>query len=622
MKITDLPQFKINKLTQAQYDRELASGTIKENELYLTPDEEIDLSLYATKEELRNKSDRDHDHDNDYYRETEIDSKLAEINTAIGKKADPSFVNTSINNHDTSTVAHSDIRTLISNLTTKLNNLADSDDETLDQISEIVTYIKSNRSLIESVTTAKLNVSDVINNLATAVTDKALSANQGVELKKLIDSLQTALDLHKHEISDTTGLQEALNGKASASHGTHVSYSTTVPVMDGSASAGTATSVSRSDHKHPTDTSRASQESLDLLSSTVSAHGDSKSNPHSVTKAQVGLGNVPNVTTNDQTPTYSDTSTFATLSSGEKLSISFAKIKLAITNLINHITNKSNPHSVTKSQVGLGNVDNTSDANKPISTAVQTALNGKASSGHTHNYAGSVSSGGAANKVAHALSVEVNNLDGSTSSTMYDGSETISLAVASDTHKHDSSYLAKTPGFIEFYPGASVGYGGYLDFHFNNSSSDFTSRIIEQSSGVLNISPNLAINGTSVSDFVVAQGTSGIWRWRKWNSGAAECWGTTTYSIDVNKTYAINSDNSKGLLYYGNVAAQEWYPFTFKVVNHAHTAVRRADTPYMWPGTFSNATTQSPARVTLWSAVGAKTGVNLNVDYYCCGTWM
>lgn len=47
------------------------------------------------------------------------------------------------------------------------------------------------------------------------------------------------------------------------------------------------------------------------------------------------------------------------------------------TNLKTHINNKSNPHGVNKAQVGLGNVDNTSDANKPISTATQTALNGK-----------------------------------------------------------------------------------------------------------------------------------------------------------------------------------------------------------------------------------------------------
>lgn len=47
------------------------------------------------------------------------------------------------------------------------------------------------------------------------------------------------------------------------------------------------------------------------------------------------------------------------------------------TNLETHINNKSNPHEVTKDQVGLSEVDNTSDVNKPISNATQTALNGK-----------------------------------------------------------------------------------------------------------------------------------------------------------------------------------------------------------------------------------------------------
>lgn len=81
-------------------------------------------------------------------------------------------------------------------------------------------------------------------------------------------------------------------------------------------------------------------------------------NKPTYTANEVDLGNVPNVTTNNQTPTYSDTTTFVTLSSGETLSIAFSKIKLAITNLINHIANKSNPHAVTKTQVGLSNVDN------------------------------------------------------------------------------------------------------------------------------------------------------------------------------------------------------------------------------------------------------------------------
>lgn len=46
----------------------------------------------------------------------------------------------------------------------------------------------------------------------------------------------------------------------------------------------------------------------------------------------------------------------------------------AKTELTEHTGNTSNPHNVTKAQVGLGNVDNTSDANKPVSTAQQAAI--------------------------------------------------------------------------------------------------------------------------------------------------------------------------------------------------------------------------------------------------------
>lgn len=46
-----------------------------------------------------------------------------------------------------------------------------------------------------------------------------------------------------------------------------------------------------------------------------------------------------------------------------------------------HTANTSNPHSVTKAQVGLGNVTNTSDADKPVSTAQQTALDLKTDKG-------------------------------------------------------------------------------------------------------------------------------------------------------------------------------------------------------------------------------------------------
>ena len=56
------------------------------------------------------------------------------------------------------------------------------------------------------------------------------------------------------------------------------------------------------------------------------AHTVNKSNPHGVTKSHVGLVNVPNVATNDQTPTFTQATSRANLASGEKLSVLFGKL--------------------------------------------------------------------------------------------------------------------------------------------------------------------------------------------------------------------------------------------------------------------------------------------------------
>lgn len=94
-----------------------------------------------------------------------------------------------VSEHNTATTSHNDIRQLINGLTNRLNALANSDDTTLDQMAEVVSYIKSNRTLIESITTGKVNVSDIVDNLTTNVSNKPLSAAQGVALKKLIDAI-------------------------------------------------------------------------------------------------------------------------------------------------------------------------------------------------------------------------------------------------------------------------------------------------------------------------------------------------------------------------------------------------------------------------------------------------
>ena len=102
----------------------------------------------------------------------------------------------------------------------------------------------------------------------------------------------------------------------------------------------------------------AHKAAADSLREDFDAHAASKANPHAVTKAQVGLGNVPNLTTNDQTPTYTEAASLELLASGEKLSTAFGKLAKALRSLSGHLLALDNPHGVTKSQVGLGNVTN------------------------------------------------------------------------------------------------------------------------------------------------------------------------------------------------------------------------------------------------------------------------
>lgn len=227
------------------------------------------------------------------YPVTSVNSKTGAVSltaTDVGADSKGTATNT-VNTHNTSDAAHSDIRGLISALTTKVNNFLDVDDTTTDQLSELIALIQDNAEDIEAITSGKVNTSDIINNLTTNVSTKPLSAAQGVALKALIDALDTEID-----------------SKANTS--------------------------------------------------ALTSHTGNTSNPHSVTKSQVGLGNVPNVTTNNQTPSYTEASTLTAMSSGETVSTAFGKIAKAVSTLISHLADKSNPHDVTKSQVGLGSVDN------------------------------------------------------------------------------------------------------------------------------------------------------------------------------------------------------------------------------------------------------------------------
>lgn len=141
------------------------------------------------------------------------------VNNAISQIPTPD-VSLQISEHNMSSSAHNDVRLLIKDMSDKLNTFLNSDDKTLDELSEIVEYIKNNKSLIDSITTSKVNVNDIINNLVTDDTNKPLSAAQGMVLNnskldklELTNVINKALKLAKEsgefDGTDGVGIEKA-----------------------------------------------------------------------------------------------------------------------------------------------------------------------------------------------------------------------------------------------------------------------------------------------------------------------------------------------------------------------------------------------------------------------------
>ena len=97
-------------------------------------------------------------------------------------------------------------------------------------------------------------------------------------------------------------------------------------------------------------------------------------NPHNITKDTIGLGNVDDTSDLDKPISTAVQEALTTLGNTLDTGLTTASGELRT-----HIRNKENPHNVTAELLGLGLVDNTRDLEKPISYAVQTALEGKVS---------------------------------------------------------------------------------------------------------------------------------------------------------------------------------------------------------------------------------------------------
>jgi hypothetical protein len=258
------------------------------------------------------------------YTDTQLQSK-------VGIETVPDQINT----HNLSADTHADIRSLISEVSEQLETFltaatdGDGDGKTIDRLSEVLALINENKEDLDDLTINKVNVSDIVSDLTKAATaTQVLAASAGIELKTSLDSLQNSLTSNVQTInSDIAGLETELAKKAQKDHGTHVTYAgaDSKPLMDGTATIGTAATVAKSDHVHPTDTSRASKDALD-------SHINNKSgNPHNVT-----LGNL-NITASAEELNYTKGVTSAIQTQLNDKAAS-ATLNSHTNNTTNHIT--------------------------------------------------------------------------------------------------------------------------------------------------------------------------------------------------------------------------------------------------------------------------------------------
>lgn len=135
----------------------------------------------------------------DYLEQNPVESPVHSVNgksgevelTAENVGADPAgSAADAVSQHNVATDSHADLRLELQNLADRVDAVLDSDDITLDELSEIVAYIKSNKTLIDAITTSKVSVTDIIDNLVTNVANKPLSAAQGVVLKGMIEEIR------------------------------------------------------------------------------------------------------------------------------------------------------------------------------------------------------------------------------------------------------------------------------------------------------------------------------------------------------------------------------------------------------------------------------------------------
>ena len=276
--------------------------------------------------------------------------------------------NTSDINKPVSTAQQEALDAVKTELEEKINNSGSDLQGNIDKIDERVTNIENSVGAPDGIATldseGKLEVSQIPNEALNVIEGKYMTETQftdseGVEFIPrhntiYIDSIGGSNKLYRWdgfkyvEVSDSDNVTEAIDNHIKDFNNPHKVTAEQI---------GLGNVDNTADIDKPIST--AVQEALDTVNTKVTEHTKNKENPHGVTAEQIGLGNVDNTADLDKP-----------VSNATQELVDNTKKELD-TKIDNHTSDFNNPHKVTKEQVGLGNVDNTADINKPVSVAQQ-----------------------------------------------------------------------------------------------------------------------------------------------------------------------------------------------------------------------------------------------------------
>lgn len=128
-------------------------------------------------------------------------------------------------------------------------------------------------------------------------------------------------------------------------------------------------------------------------------------------------------------------------------------------------------------------------------------------------------------------------------------------------------------------------------------------------------------NDDEWADCVVAQGTSGLWTYRKWDSGLAECWGVNSVAMALSSAWGSNN------VYTSADIAASAYPFSFTAIPIENATLTNlstsTNTAQAWLG-LSSTSTQSTSKTATYKIMrqGSVTDQRqYRLNYYVIGNW-